>query len=279
MAPPRNLTPNKQLRLPRALVWVVVGLFALGVLAVMPGAWALPAQAPDFQTVPTLTPTPTRPGAGATTTATPDATDTPPPIATATDTPPPIATATNAPPPGATATNTPLPDATATSTPTRTRTAPLPAPPSQPGAGTCWTVPTPGFVPERVLVLTGSIESNQFLVVPGQTITQRLLVKNTSTSGLPNVLICNPLNPALIAGQPNTTQGIASIEPKGLLVELGFLAASQTAQVELSLRIPADYPLGGVIESQAWLFAEGQRASTDLLTWALPPAYLPPTGQ
>jgi hypothetical protein len=37
--------------------------------------------------------------------------------------------------------------------------------------------------------------------------------------------------------------------------------------------------LGGVIESQAWLFADGQRASTDLLTWALPPAYLPPTGR
>jgi hypothetical protein len=34
-----------------------------------------------------------------------------------------------------------------------------------------------------------------------------------------------------------------------------------------------------VIENQGWLFsAAGLRASTGLLTWALPPAYLPPTG-
>jgi uncharacterized repeat protein (TIGR01451 family) len=129
------------------------------------------------------------------------------------------------------------------------------------------------------LSLKSIIESDQFLVVPGQTITQRLLVENTGAIALSDVLICNPLNPTLALGQPVTTQGVARIEPEGLLVELGELAAGQTAQVELSLRIPADYPLGGVIESQAWLFADGQRASTDLLTWALPPAYLPPTGR
>ena len=129
------------------------------------------------------------------------------------------------------------------------------------------------------MALQWRIESDQFLVVPGQTITQRLLVENTGAIALPDVLICNPLNPALVPGRPATTQGVARIEPEGLLVELGDLAPGQTAQVDLSLRIPADYPLGGVIESQAWLFADGQRASTDLLTWALPPAYLPPTGQ
>jgi hypothetical protein len=134
-------------------------------------------------------------------------------------------------------------------------------------------------VPEGTLALQWRIESDQFLVVPGQTITQRLLVENTGAGALSDVLICNPLNPALMPGQPATTQGVARIEPEGLLVELGDLAAGQTAQVDLSLRIPADYPLGGVIESQAWLFADGQRVSTDLLTWALPPAYLPPTGQ
>lgn len=129
------------------------------------------------------------------------------------------------------------------------------------------------------MTLLWRIESVQFLVVPGQTITQRLLVENTGASALSDVLICNPLNPALAPGQPTTTQGVARIEREGLLVELGDLAAGQRAQVDLSLRIPADYPLGGVIESQAWLFADGQRASTDLLTWALPPAYLPPTGR
>jgi uncharacterized repeat protein (TIGR01451 family) len=123
-------------------------------------------------------------------------------------------------------------------------------------------------------------ESDQYLVVPGQTITQRLVVRNTGTSALASVLICNPLNPALVRGQPRTTQGQARVEPEGLLVELGNLAAGQTAQVDLSLTIPADYPLGGVIESQPWLlWGSGQRASADLLTWALPPAYLPPTGK
>ena len=51
----------------RVLPWVVVCALVLGVLAVMPSVWALPQQAPDFQTVPTLTPT--RP-AGATATPT-----------------------------------------------------------------------------------------------------------------------------------------------------------------------------------------------------------------
>jgi uncharacterized repeat protein (TIGR01451 family) len=123
-------------------------------------------------------------------------------------------------------------------------------------------------------------ESDQYLVVPGQTITQRLVVRNGGSNALSNVLICNPLDPALVRGQPRTTQGQARVEPEGLLVELGSLAAGQTAQVDLSLTIPADYPLGGVIESQAWLlWGSGQQASTDLLTWALPPAYLPPTGK
>ena len=220
MPTPQPPTPQKRLRLPQTLASAIVGLFILGVLAVMPGAWALPDQTPDSQTVPTLTPTPTR-----------------------------------------------------------TRAAPGPAAPGQTDASLCWTVPTPGFVPESASSLRGRIASEQFLVVPGQTITQRLLVENTGAVALSEVVICNPLNPDLTPGQPTTTQGTARIEPEGLRVELGELAAGQSAQVELALRIPADYPLGGVIESQAWLFAAEQRASTELLTWALPPAYLPPTGR
>ncbi len=272
MPTPRKLTTDKRLRLPRTLAWVIVGLFVLGVLAVMPGAWALPDQMPDSQTVPTLTPTPTRPSGGAT------ATNTPPGVPP-TDTPPPGATATSTPLPGSTATSTPTPGPSATPTATSTRTAAAPAAPGQPDPSLCWTVPTPGFVPERASSLRGRIESEQFLVVPGQTITQRLLVENIGAVALSDVLICNPLDPDLAPGQPTTTQGTARIEPEGLRVELGELAAGQSAQVELSLRIPADYPLGGVIESQAWLFAADQRASTELLTWALPPAYLPPTGR
>ncbi len=266
----------------RTAAWVVVGLCILAALAIMPGAWALPEQTPDFQTVPTITPTPTRPGSGAT--STPAATNTPPPGATdtpaPTDTPPPGATATATPPPGATATPTGAATATATATPTATRAAPVATLPVRPGAAPCWAAPTPGFAPETTSALEWRAESAQFLTTPGQTVTQRLLVRNTGASTLSNVVICNPLNPALVAGAPQTTQGQARIEPEGLLVELGSLAAGKSAEVTLDLTIPADYPLGGVIESQAWLLWDaGQRASSELLTWALPPAYLPPTGR
>ncbi|MEI2690717.1 MAG: hypothetical protein V9H69_13815 [Anaerolineae bacterium] len=260
-------------RWPRTLALIIAGLSILGVLAIMPGAWALPEQTPDFQTVPTLTPTPTRPGAGPT--ATPAPTDTPQPPGT-----PSAATDTPTAPPGATATATATATTTATATPSPTRPAPAATLPVRPGANSCWAVPTPGFAPERAASLEWSAESDQFLVVPGQTITQRLVVRNTGASPLANVVICNPLNPALLADQPQTTKGQARVEPEGLLAELGSLAAGQTAQVTLSLEIPADYPLGGVIESQAWLLWDSaQRASTELLTWALPPDHLPPTGR
>lgn len=259
-------SPSEKSLLLRALPWALTGMFVLGLLAIMPGAWALPDQAPDFQTVPTLTPTPTRPGAGPTATPTrPGAGPTATPGGP-TSTPPPAATAP--------ATPTPLPGATASPTP---RVSPVL--PVRPEANPCWAVPTPGFAPEIAQQFVWSAASDQFLVVPGQTITLRLALENTGSSALQSVLICNPLDPVLVPDQPATTQGQARIESEGLLVELGNLAAGQTAQVELSLRIPADYPLGGVIESQAWLFAGGQRASTELLTWALPPAYLPPTGR
>lgn len=257
----RNTSPGDRSLLRRGLPWAIVGMFILGLLAIMPGAWALPDQAPDFQTVPTLTPTPTRPGTGPT--ATPgQPTNTPVPGATATPLPGATATASATPPPGATATATP----------------PRVLPP-RPGANPCWAVPTPGFAPESAQQFVWSAASDQFLVVPGQEITLRLVVENTGASALQNVLICNPLEPALQPGQPTTTQGRARVEPEGLVAELGNLAAGQTAQVELTLRIPPNYPLGGVIESQAWLFSGGQRASTELLTWALPPSYLPPTGR
>jgi hypothetical protein len=93
-----------------------------------------------------------------------------------------------------------------------------------------------------------------------------------------NVVICNPLDARLQHGKPITSQGRATLVPEGLVVELGDLAPGKGAKVELPLTIPPNYPLGGVIEDQAWLLAEGQQASTGVLTWALPPAYLPPTG-
>ena len=142
-------TPQPPARWPRTLGWVLAGLCILGVLAIMPGAWALPEQAPDFQTVPTLTPTPTQPGAGPT--ATPAPTDTPQPGGTSAPGAPETATATATPPPGATATATGT--ATATTTATPTRAAPAATRPVRPGGNPCWAAPTPGFAPERAAPL------------------------------------------------------------------------------------------------------------------------------
>ncbi|MER2600450.1 MAG: hypothetical protein ABTQ73_13100 [Caldilineales bacterium] len=260
----------------RAVAVSLLALLLLLALANMPGVWALPGQAPDIQTVPSRTPTPTSPGSGGQTpaatatpgsggsnpTATPLPTDTPIPGATATPTTPPTATAVPLPP---------------TATPTATPTL-VPAP-ILPNAAPCWTLPTPGFTPERGLTIAWRAESNALLVTPGQTVTLRLVVENTGQATLPAVLICNPLHQALLAGVPQTSQGTARIEQQGLVAELGDLPAGRQAQVEVSLSIPGDFPLGGVIEDQAWLFSNNQRSSTDLLTWALPPVFLPNTGQ
>jgi hypothetical protein len=139
-------------------------------------------------------------------------------------------------------------------------------------------VPTPGFQPARLDGIAFEASSDQSLVVPGQQVLLRLSVTNGGAEVLPNALICNPLDPALLAGTPAASQGQARLESQGLIAELGDLAAGATARVELSLTVPADQPLGTVIEDQAWLFFDGQRASTSLWTWALPPAWLPPTG-
>lgn len=121
-------------------------------------------------------------------------------------------------------------------------------------------------------------QSDEFLVVPGQTFSLRLVVTNTGSAVARNVLICSPLPTELAKGQPQASQGRARIDRLGLVAELGDLAPGKTAEVAMTLTIPASYPLGGVIENQAWLFSGSQRGTTRLLTWALPPAWLPATG-
>lgn len=283
--------------LPKILSWVVVGMLLLGVLAVMPGVWALPQQSPDFQTLPTLTPTPTPRGATATPTQ-PGATATPtrpgatvtPTQAGATATPTRPGEPTDTPVPGVTPTDTPVsgtptqtpgpgtPTVMATvaatsSTPTR-----VGATPTQGKPLVCWIVPTPGFDQVRAADLAFEATSDQSLVVPGQTFSFRLTATNQGKEAIADVRICDPIDPALTRGKPVTSQGKASLVPEGLIVEVGALAPGDTATIELPLTIPTDFPLGGVIENQAWLFANGQQVSTSLQTWALPPAYLPPTG-
>lgn len=253
--------PSKRPAARRTLTWTVVIVLGILLLAAIPSAWALPSQSPDFQTVPTITPTP--PASGATSTPNPgNPTDTPGP-GQATDTPPPGSTPTAT--TGATTTTT----ATATRAAVST-TAVLPS--------TCWTVPTPGFAPQSLDSIAFAVESDQFLVVPGQQVTLRYIVANQGAADLTDLLICAPLESILGRGQVSASDGTARLVADGLLVELAELAAGDSATVEVELTIPASAPLGSVVENQAWLFADGIRASTDLLTWALPPAFLPPTG-
>jgi uncharacterized repeat protein (TIGR01451 family) len=139
-------------------------------------------------------------------------------------------------------------------------------------------VATPGFAAVRQPSLSFEAQSDETLVAPGQTLQLRLIVGNNGNAAVRDVVICNPLVAALEPAQPSVSQGTARLDPEGFIVELGNLPAGEQAEVLIDLVVPADYPLGGVIENQAWLFAEGQQASTGLWTWALPPAWLPPTG-
>lgn len=155
----------------------------------------------------------------------------------------------------------------------------LPAlPPSSGPTSSCWTAPTPGFSPLRLETLAIQVESDETLVVPGQVIHLRLLVTNRGSTMARNLLVCAPLDAALTRTQPTSSQGQVWLEEPGLVAQLAGLPAGRQAEVSIELSIPADYPLGGVIEHQAWLLAGSQRASSDLWTWALPPALLPPTG-
>ncbi len=269
----KQTSPVKRFRNPTgyAWLWIAIGLLALGLLAARPASWARPDQSPDYQTIPTLTPTPTTPSEPPTATWTPTArptaippTNTPAPNSP-TDTPAP-GQPTNTPPP----TNTPVPIQ-----PTETPTPAAPAvAPSQ-----CWTFPTPGFQPQRLPDLAFEADSPQQLVTPGQTVQLRLVVTNNGNAEAPDVLICNPLVPALQAGQPSASQGQVRVESAGLIAELGDLPAGASAEVTVDLTIPSDQPLGRVLENQGWLFSGGRQASTGLWTWALPPAWLPPTGK
>lgn len=275
---PNEKKPQAKSRVPKALPWVVVGMLILGLLAAMPAAWARPSQSPDFQTVPTLTPT--EPSAGNTPTPEPgEPTDTPSPVQ-ATDTP----TPSDTPGPGtptAAATQTPTSGATPTGTasPTPTDTA-VPTAPAVTAPAQCWTAPTPGFQPvPAVPSIDFKASGGQPLVVPGQTLKLQLAVTNKGKATLKNVLVCNPLYPGLTVGLRKASQGQVKVDAKGLIATLGDLPAGKTATVDVDLTIPASQPLGGVIENQAWLFSNGQAASTALLTWALPPAWLPPTGK
>ena len=268
--------PSRRPRARRLLPWTVVLLLGLIFLAAMPGAWALPNQAPDYQTVPTLTPLPTRPGQ-ATDTPGPQPTDTPAPSQPTdtpapnqpTDTPAP-SQPTDTPVPGQ-PTNTPTSSPTAS--PTRLAVTVTPVLPA-----TCWTVPTPGFSPLSAPDIEFVVQSDQLLVVPGQQVTLRYIVTNQGDVDLADLLVCAPLEAILGRGQVSASDGAARLVADGLIFELADLAAGDSVTAEVQLTIPASAPLGSVIENQAWLFADGIQASTDLLTWALPPAFLPPTG-
>lgn len=257
---PDNDLPPRFQRPAKIGLWLVAAtLFLLGLLAALPGAWALPDQAPDYQTVPTRTPTPTPRQSGP----------------TRTPTRPSQPTATSA--PG---------QPTATLLPDRPTALPgQPTPGVSPAAGAavwpvdCWAVPTPGFSAQPAAGVAFRIAGGQPLVEPGQVVPLELLVDNSGDQAIRNLLLCSPLDPALVAANPTASQGRVQLESQGLVVELGDLAPGTTARISVDLDIPEDYPLGGVIESQAWLFFEGQQASTDLWTWALPPAWLPPTGE
>ncbi|MEA3337834.1 MAG: hypothetical protein U9R25_18230 [Chloroflexota bacterium] len=281
------------------LFWVVAATLIVGSLAALPVAWALPDQAPDFQTVPTRTPTPTSPGSGPTPTDPPSGPTDTPVVPTSTPVQP-----TRTPTP-VRPTDTPVPgQPTSTLTPVRPTDTPVPGQPTStpgpveptatlPAAVTpvvppvpvplfvpedCLTWPTPGFIPEQLPTLMFEGSSDFFMAVPGQNVQLSLNLKNLGSSPVHDVVVCNPLDSALELVDASVTQGTTRVMPGGVIAELGTVPPRGTAEIQLMLTIRGEQPLGTVIENQAWVAADDQRASTWLWTWALPPAWLPPTG-
>ena len=83
-------------------------------------------------------------------------------------------------------------------------------------------------------------DSDQGLVVPGQTLKLRLTATNVGDKTIEDVLICNPLDQALQRGKPEVSQGKASLVSEGLVVEVGDLLPGIKATAEMSLTIPVD---------------------------------------
>lgn len=254
---------------------LALGLVALALLASGPQAWATERQDRLHQTVPTRTPTP-EPTPEPTDTPTP--TDTPvPPTSTPTPTPKATATPSPTPKPGATATPTPAPEeptATATPTPTLAPGQPTltPTPTGEPS-------PTPSATPTAApLELTLNQTSSSAIALPGAELIFTLQLTNRGPQELRGVRVVDVLPSSLLLQDVAVYGGRVETVGNRATITLDRLASGLTVLITVRVRVAANAVPGTIIDHQPVVYYADGKQSWPLLSVALPPAELPPTG-
>jgi len=247
---------------------VVMGLLTLALLTSGPRAWATERQSRLHQTVPTSTPsrTPTPK-----TTPTPTRTHTPTPGKTATPTP------TLKPgQPTFTPTPTRRPDEP-TPTPTRRPDEPTPTPTREPDEPT----PTPspgvtGTVVAEKLVLAQTSSSG--MALPGSELAFTLQLTNPGPEELLDVRIEDVLPASLLLQDVAVYGGEVETAGNRVTITLERLVPGLTVVITVRAQVVADVALGTIIDHQPVVYYADVEQRWPLLSVALPPAELPPTG-
>ena len=262
------------------LTVVVLGLVALALLTSGPQVWATEGQSTLYQTVPTNTPTPTlTPDATATPTVTPtpESTSTPTVTRVPSRTPTPTRTPTLKPgEPTHTPTFTPRPGQ-ATATPTGTPTTVPDEPTSTP---TATSTPTPTVTVVDTgdrLVLVQS--SSSMMALPGSDLAFTLQLTNSGPEELVDVQIEDDLHASLQLQDVSVYGGDVEISGHSYTVTLDRLALGQTVIITVRTQVAASAALGTVIDHRPVAIYDNLEQHWPLLSVALPPAELPPTGE
>ncbi len=236
---------------------VVLGLVTLALLTSGPRAWATERQSRLHQTVPTRVPTHT---------PTPKTTPTP--------------TRTHTPTPGKTATPTPTlkpGEPTFTPTPTRRPDEPTPTPTREPDEPT--PTPSPGVTGTVVadkLVLTQTSSSG--MALPGSELAFTLQLTNLGPGELLDVRIEDVLPASLLLQDVAVYGGEVETAGNRVTITLDRLASGLTVVITVRAQVAADVALGTIIDHQPVVYYADVEQRWPLLSVALPPVELPPTG-
>jgi len=250
-----NSHPNSSRGWTSLVTIVVLGLVTLALLTAGPRAWATERQSRLYQTVPT---------SGPSRTPTPETTPTPTPTWT----------------PDVTATPTPTlkpGEPTFTPTPTRRPGEPTPTPTREPDEPT--PTPTPGVtgtVVAEKLVLAQTSSSG--MALPGSELAFTLQLTNLGPEELLDVRIEDVLPASLLLQDVAVYGGEVEMVGNRVTITLERLAPGLTVVITVRAQVAADVALGVIIDHQPVVYYADIEQRWPLLSVALPPAELPPTG-
>ena len=240
---------------------LALGITVLAVLTSGPRAWATVGQDRLHQTVPTETPTPTE---------TPEATETPTPGPT------PEATETPTPRPTSEETETPSPTPTRKATPTPTRAPEEPT--TTPEPTTKPTSPPEKTPPAAPVELALNQTCSSAIALPGTVLTFTLQLTNLGPAELLDVRIEDVLPSQLLLQEVAVYSGQVETTDNRVTITLARLSGGQTVVITVRVLVAADAVPGTIIDHQPVVFYAGMEQYWPLLSVALPPAELPPTG-